>query len=46
MKENNNIAVKKKIDFLDLVGMVSSNDKNDSVKLQRMIRKGEKIDFF
>jgi len=39
------IEFRKKTDFLDLVGMVSSKDNTDSVKLQRKLRNGEKVDF-
>jgi len=38
------IEFRKKTNFMDLNGLVSSKKHNDSVKLQRKIRSGEEID--
>lgn len=47
IKENGKVEVvfRKKTNFMDLKGIVSSKDSTDSVKIQRKIRNGEEIDF-
>ena len=46
IKENGNVEIefRKKTNFMDLNGLVSSKKRCDSVKLQRKIRSGEEID--
>jgi bifunctional DNA-binding transcriptional regulator/antitoxin component of YhaV-PrlF toxin-antitoxin module len=39
------LVFRKKTNFMDLNGIVSSKDSIDSVKIQRKIRKGEEVDF-
>ena len=39
------VEFRKKTSFMDLKGIVKSDDSTDSVKLQRKMRKGEEIDF-
>ncbi|MDR1773476.1 MAG: type II toxin-antitoxin system PrlF family antitoxin [Clostridioides sp.] len=36
---------RKKTNFMDLQGIVSSKDSTDSVELQRKMRRGEELDF-
>ncbi|MCL2156395.1 MAG: hypothetical protein FWH54_00035 [Methanobrevibacter sp.] len=47
INENNKVEIefRKKTNFMDLNGLISSKKLNDSVKLQRKIRRGEDIDF-
>jgi bifunctional DNA-binding transcriptional regulator/antitoxin component of YhaV-PrlF toxin-antitoxin module len=46
INENGKVEVefRKKTDFMDLKGLVSSEKHTDSVKLQRKMRRGEDID--
>jgi bifunctional DNA-binding transcriptional regulator/antitoxin component of YhaV-PrlF toxin-antitoxin module len=44
-KEKVEVVFRKKTKFMDLKGMINSEDSIDSVSLQRKIRKGEEIDF-